>query len=63
MPKTALDSQIRSCVDNFVAEITDLVRDSALEAVHEALAANATRGRSAASAPTRRRAARTAVPA
>ena len=46
-----IDSKIRACVDAFVAELTDLIREAAVEKVAEALTGSSTvvrvRGRSA----------------
>ena len=38
MPRKDIESAIRSSVDNLVAELTDLIRESAMETVREALA-------------------------
>ena len=37
MPTKDIESAIRSSIDNLVAELTDLIRESALETVREAL--------------------------
>ncbi len=42
MPTTPIDSALRARIDAFTAEITALVRASALEAVHNALGATLT---------------------
>ena len=39
MPKNDIEKQLHDCVDGFVAEITTLVRQSAVQAVEEALLA------------------------
>ncbi len=51
---STIEARIRDSVDAFVAELTDLVRDAALESVHEALTGSSASATRRSSSPTRK---------
>ncbi|MCP3920043.1 MAG: hypothetical protein GY711_31320 [bacterium] len=51
---STIEARIRDSVDAFVAELTDLVRDAALESVHEALTGTSASATRRSSSPTRK---------
>ena len=58
MPRNDIESKLRARIDQFVTEISDLVREQALRSLQEAIARNGT----AAARPRRTKAARAAAP-